>query len=69
MEVDYRAEFKKFYRVEAKSGNRDFVKVNGKWIVCSGPQLPDDTIKRIGEAIEVSESLGFPNPKQKKGLF
>lgn len=50
-------EIKTFYRIQAKTGNRDLVKVIGIWKVCSGPALPDDILKLVGNAIEQVEQV------------
>jgi len=42
----------KFYRVAARSGNRDIIRHNGQWIVCSGGSLPEKVLDALGAGIE-----------------
>jgi hypothetical protein len=41
-----------FYRVGAKSGNRDIICHQGQWMVLHGDDLPNDLLDALGEGIE-----------------
>ena len=43
---------KKFYRLGARTGNRDLIKHNGQWIVIYGSFLPNNLLDALGIAIE-----------------
>lgn len=68
MYISYNNEHQDFYRLGADSGNRDLVKVKGKWIVISGPPLRPQVVELVGQAIEISILLSMPNLKEKKGF-
>lgn len=69
MTISYYDKYPDFYRVCAKTGNRDFVKVDGKWIIGRGNGLPEYLIAIVGFAIDEAEAAGLPYSDSKRGLF
>jgi hypothetical protein len=43
-----------FFRIAAKSGNRDLICHNRQWMVISGPPLRDTLVDALGKAIELA---------------
>jgi hypothetical protein len=62
-------EIEVFYRITAKTRNRDVLKVDDVWKVLSGAPIPGEVLQLVGDAIDVAEAGGLQNINEKKGLF
>jgi hypothetical protein len=45
-----------FYRIQAKTGNRDVMKKDGRWVITNCQDLPSKILEAVGKAIE--DALG-----------
>ncbi|GAA4327512.1 hypothetical protein GCM10023149_30950 [Mucilaginibacter gynuensis] len=69
MFFDYETLKKTFYRITAKTGNRDVEKIGGTWTNCGGKPLPADILQKVGTAIDEAEANGLPFNGYKSGVM